>query len=123
MKALRRSTAMSIRQQLRCALLLVVLCALGVQQWAAQTHWHAPAADVSSALHPFPADDPAERLPGHDCLLCLFASHAGAAAPPVVWAGLPAAELLSATRLAAGITAEFPAPPAWAWQSRGPPAV
>jgi hypothetical protein len=115
---------MSARQQMHCALLLLVLCALGVQQGAAQGHWHAAEAEISSVPgSSSPVDDSGNGLPGHDCVLCQIASHAGAAAPPAVWAGLPTTDTSSAIRLAASVPAAFSSPPAWAWQSRGPPAV
>lgn len=114
---------MSIRQQMHCALLLLVLCAFGMQQWAAHTHWHVAEAESSQAPGSLPADDSGNGLPGHDCVLCQIASQAGAAAPPAVWAGLPAADTASAMQLAAGVPSAFRSPPAWAWQSRGPPLV
>jgi hypothetical protein len=114
---------MSIRQQMRCALLLLVLCAFGVQQWTAHTHWHGAEAAVASVPGSIPADDKGNGLPGHDCVLCQIASQAGAAAPPSVWTGLPAIDASSAIRHAAGFPAVFSLPPAWAWQSRGPPVV
>ncbi len=106
------------RKQLRMALLLLVLGAFGVQQWAMQAHWHATAtAQVSQA----PAGSDKGGAPADkDCLWCHVASHGAAAAPPASLRLVAVAEQFF-VRLPAGIETEFAAPPAHAWHSRGPP--
>lgn len=113
------------RQRLRLALLLVLFAALGVQQWAVQSHWHAGDAPGATASVLASAGDTGERnLPGHsDCLWCQSAAHAASAAPPTVWVGFLAPDASFLVRPVAGPYSGVRAPPAWAWQSRGPPAA
>lgn len=107
------------RQIARVALLLLVLGALGLQQWAVRSHWHAPAAVAGVAQA---AGDTGDGSGLHDCAWCQAGAHAGAAAPPSSWVALRA-HALFLHRPAAGFTRDFAPPPAWAWHSRGPPAA
>jgi hypothetical protein len=121
MHSSRYALAMSSRQLMRLALLLLVFAAVAVQQWASHTHWHAAATPISLAAHGGDTEGPAH--PGHDCLWCQSAAHGGATAPPAAWPGLIAADTHAVIRPAAGFTLDFLPPPAWAWNSRGPPAA
>jgi hypothetical protein len=119
------------RKQLRIALLLLMLGAFGVQQWAMQSHWHASVAaqagdEVSSeASSPGSGGDQDRRGGGlpldKDCLWCHAASHGSTAAAPPALMQLAVTAAHSFVRLPAGIALEFPAAPAHAWHSRGPP--
>ncbi len=106
-------------RHLRVALVFAVLCATGVQQLVAQTHWHSwPGTHASLTA---PADDNGGRTED-SCLLCQLAAHAGAAAPP------SAVHLFTASQTQVSYSASYheadvPAVPAHAWQSRGPPAA
>jgi hypothetical protein len=117
--------AASLGQPLRLALLLLVLGAFGVQQWAMQSHWHArvaqPAvASLDQSDTPGPATGHGKAPADNDCLWCHVASHGAAAAPPPAILLVAVAEHYF-VRLPAGIESEFPAQPAHAWYSRGPP--
>lgn len=102
----------------RLALVLLVLCAFGAQQWVAQTHWHGPVVSQVGPEAP-PADDGGHSR-DHDCLLCQIAAHAGAAAPPAaVLLVLRPSGAFDLPRI--GSVADVPSPPGHAWQSRGPP--
>jgi hypothetical protein len=122
MKSRRHTLLQSPRQTAHLALCLLLLCALGVQQWAVQSHWHTAQASAQPGFDA-PADDPGERFPGHDCVWCQIAAHAGSAAPPMVWAGVPATSTSVFHLLLTAAQPGFSSAPAWAWQSRGPPAV
>jgi hypothetical protein len=110
---------MTARQLTRCALLLLVLGALGVQQWAAQAHWleHLPGAQVAADS----GGGSGEGSRTHDCRWCQIAAHAVGAAPPSQALRLPARACLGIALPAADAAAQFSSSPAWAWQSRGPP--
>lgn len=105
------------RRHARVALLLLVLGALGLQQWAVRSHWHGPsaAAGIAQAI-----GDTGEGSAPHDCVWCQAGAHAGAAAPPSAWC-TPQAHAQFFVRPEAGFAADFSTPPAWAWHSRGPP--
>lgn len=110
------------RKQLRIALLLLVLGAFGVQQWAMQSHWHATVA--AQAGTPDAGSDQGNKRGApldKDCLWCHVASHGSAAAAPP--SAIRLAEVVAQfhVRLPAGIASEFVAAPAHAWHSRGPP--
>lgn len=109
-----------IRQPLRIALLLLVLGAFGVQQWAMQSHWHTHAT-AQSLGQSAPGTDQGRAPLDKDCLWCHVASHGSAAAAPPVAFRLVAIAEHHFIRLPAGIETEFSAPPAHAWHSRGPP--
>jgi hypothetical protein len=101
------------------AVVLLALLAMGAQQFAAQTHWHATVAQVEAGVLPAPE-------PGHstedDCLWCHAAAHAASAAPPAVTPRLVLVEEFSLRVLQVRQLVSFPQP-AHAWQSRGPPTV
>ncbi|MET0281645.1 MAG: hypothetical protein ABW278_11080 [Steroidobacteraceae bacterium] len=114
------------RKQLRLALLLLMLGAFGVQQWAMQAHWHANAGN-SVAAQASATDPGTDQGPGtggapadKDCLWC-HASHGGAAGAPPAAMRLALPDAHDFVRLPAGVAPEFPAAPAHAWRSRGPP--
>jgi hypothetical protein len=114
-------TPIKPRQLAGGALLLLVLAALGLQQWAVQAHWleHLPRGSVVAA----PTGAPGDTSPAHDCRWCQIASHAISAAPPSQALPLPAREVRVVVAPAAYATAHFSAFPSWNWQSRGPPAA
>lgn len=111
-------SAIEPRRLARLALLLLVLCAFGAQQWIAQTHWHAGA--VAEAAAP---DEQGGEHRHHDCLGCQIAAHAGAAGPPSALRLLVPVRDQLFVLLPAGIDAGIAAPPAYAWRSRGPPSA
>jgi hypothetical protein len=112
---------MTARQLASCAMLLLVLGALGVQQWAAHTHWlqHLP----SGSLAAVPADNSGESDRVHDCRWCQIASQAVDAAPPSQQLRIPARAFLLIQLPPADIAAHHSPVPAWNWQSRGPPSA
>lgn len=114
-------TCIKPRQLAGVALLLLVLAALGLQQWAVQAHWleHLPRESVVAA----PAGGAGDRSPAHDCRWCQIASHAISAAPPSPALPLPARQFRVVPGPAASSAAVSSAFPSWNWQSRGPPAA
>lgn len=109
------------RQLAGGVLLLLVLAALGLQQWATQAHWleHLPGDTVVAT----PAGGPGDTNPAHDCRWCQVASHAVSAAPPSPAPRLPPREAQQVLLPAALVATRFYAFPSWNWQSRGPPAA
>ena len=115
------NTRMQARPLAGNVLLLLVLAALGLQQWATQVHWleHLPG-DVVVAT---PAGAPGDTNPAHDCRWCQIASHAVGAAPPSAALRLPVRDVQRVLLPAALVGTGFSAFPSWNWQSRGPPAA
>jgi hypothetical protein len=111
---------MSMHQLARCALLLLVLAGLGVQQWAAHSHWHA---QISGAQLAVPGGDSGEGTGVHDCRWCQIGSHAVGAAPPQAALRCDAGSALYLHLPATHSVAHCDSAPAWNWQSRGPPAA
>jgi hypothetical protein len=112
---------MTARRLASGALLLLVLGMLGVQQWAAQSHWlqHLPAGAVAVV----PAGVPGEPDRAHDCRWCQIASQALDAAPPAQGVRVPARAVQLVFLPAAELSAPSSSSPAWNWQSRGPPSA
>jgi hypothetical protein len=113
---------MDARQMLRVALLLLVLCATGVQQWAARSHWHSATAGAFGAVSAISGGDTREGAAAHECVWCQAAAHAVGAAPPAQAWLLSRHDAVSIFVPAAAFAAQSSSP-SWAWQSRGPPAA
>ncbi|MGC4027549.1 MAG: hypothetical protein QM696_01565 [Steroidobacteraceae bacterium] len=120
MSAFPRSASSSPARFARTALLMLVLCAVGAQQWVERTHWHGGA--VAHAGVQAPAGDAGDGN-GSGCLLCQIVAHTPSAAPPLAALHLALLVGYFFFRLRIGNAIEVAPSPAHTWQSRGPPAI